>query len=64
MGVIKISDKKEELSLLKDFFFDYHKIFHEYLLPENYHLECSESPDFIVKFDNEKIGIEMTEAIT
>jgi len=63
-GVIKISDKKkEEFKLLEDFFSDYYKIFHEYLFPENCHLEGSESPDFIVKFDNQKIGIELTRAI-
>jgi len=63
-GVIKINDKKkEELKLLEDFFSDYYKIFDEYLFPENSHLECSESPDFIVKFDNEKIGVELTRAI-
>lgn len=63
-GVIKINDKKKkELKSLKHFICDYYKIFHEYLFPENYQLECSESPDFIVKFDNQKIGIEITEAI-
>ena len=63
-GVIKISDKKkEEFKLLEDFFSDYYKSFHEHLFAENCHLECSESPDFIIKFDNEKIGIEITEAI-
>jgi len=63
-GVIKINDKKKkELKSLKHFICDYYKIFHEYLFPENYQLECSESPDFIVKFDNQKIGIEITETI-
>jgi len=62
-GVIKMSDKKKELKLLEDFFSDYYKSFHEHLFAENCHLECSESPDFIVKFDNQKIGIEITEAI-
>jgi len=63
-GVVKISDKKkEEFELLEDFFSDYYKIFDEDLFPVNSHLECSESPDFIIKFDNEKIGIEITEAI-
>lgn len=64
MGVVTINDKKkEEFELLEDFFSDYYKIFDEDLFPENCHLECSESPDFIIKFDNEKIGIEITEAI-
>ncbi len=58
-----MSDKKKELKLLEDFFSDYYKSFHEHLFAENCHLECSESPDFIVKFDNQKIGIEITEAI-
>jgi len=58
-----MSNKKEELKLLKHFILDYHKNSHEYLFPKNCHLECSESPDFIVKFDNEKIGIEITETI-
>jgi len=62
-GVIKMSDKKKELKSLKHFILHYHKIFHEYLFPKNYQLECSESPDFIVKFDNQKIGIEITETI-
>jgi hypothetical protein len=62
-GVIKISDKKKELKSLKHFILHYHKIFHEYLFPKNCHLECSESPDFIVEFDNQKIGIEITETI-
>jgi len=63
-GVIKINDKKkEEFKLLEDFFSDYYKIFQEYLFPKNYQLECCESPDFIVKFDNQKIGIEITETI-
>jgi len=63
-GVIKINNKKkEELNILEDFFSDYYKSFHEHLFAENCHLECSESPDFIIKFDNEKIGIEITEAI-
>jgi len=62
--VIKINDKKkEEFKLLEDFFSDYYKSFHEHLFPENYQLDCSESPDFIIKFDNQKIGIEITEAI-
>jgi hypothetical protein len=61
--VIKISDKKKELKSLKHFILHYHKIFHEYLFPKNCHLECSESPDFIVEFDNQKIGIEITETI-
>jgi len=55
--------KKEEFKLLEDFFSDYYKIFDEYLFPENSQLECSESPDFIIKFDNEKIGIELIQAI-
>ncbi|ABX31363.1 hypothetical protein Pmob_0629 [Petrotoga mobilis SJ95] len=64
VGVIKINDKKkEEFKLLEDFFSDYYKSFHEHLFPENYQLDCSESPDFIIKFDNQKIGIEITEAI-
>ncbi len=64
MGVITINDKKkEEFELLEDFFSDYYKIFDEDLFPVNSHLECSESPDFIVKFDNQKIGIELTRAI-
>jgi hypothetical protein len=64
MGVIKINDKKkEEFELLEDFFSDYYKIFNEDLFPVNSHLECSESPDFIIKFDNQKIGIEITETI-
>lgn len=63
-GVIKINNKKkEEFKLLEDFFRDYYKIFHEYIFPKNCHLDCNESPDFIIKFDNEKIGIEITEAI-
>jgi len=63
-GMIKINDKKkEEFELLEDFFSDYYKIFNDDLFPVNSHLECSESPDFIVKFDNQKIGIEITEAI-
>jgi len=63
-GVIKINNKKkEEFNILEDFFSDYYKSFHEHLFAENCHLECSESPDFIIKFDNEKIGIEITEAI-
>jgi len=62
--VIKINDKKkEEFKLLEDFFSDYYKSFHEHLFAENCHLECSESPDFIIKFDNQKIGIEITETI-
>jgi len=63
MGVKKISDKKKELKSLKHFILHYHKIFHEYIFPKNCHLECSESPDFIVEFDNQKIGIEITETI-
>jgi hypothetical protein len=55
--------KKEEFKLLEDFFSDYYKIFDEDLFPVNSHLECSESPDFIIKFDNEKIGVELTRAI-
>ncbi len=63
-GVVKINDKKkEEFKLLQDFFSDYYKIFEEDLFPKNCYLECSESPDFIVKFDNQKIGIELTRAI-
>jgi len=63
-GVIEMSDKKkEEFKLLEDFFSDYYKIFDEDLFPVNSHLECSESPDFIIKFDNEKIGVELTRAI-
>jgi len=58
-----MSDKKKELKLLEDFFSDYYKSFHEHLFAENCHLECSESPDFIVKFDNQKIGIELIQAI-
>jgi len=62
--VIKINDKKkEEFKLLEDFFSDYYKSFHEHLFAENCHLECSESPDFIIKFDNQKIGIELIQAI-
>ncbi|WP_146026690.1 hypothetical protein [Petrotoga sp. 9T1HF07.CasAA.8.2] len=63
-GVVKINDKKkEEFKLLEDFFSDYYKSFHEHLFAENRRLECSESPDFIVEFDNQKIGIELTRAI-
>ncbi|PNR91781.1 hypothetical protein HWHPT5561_09790 [Petrotoga sp. HWH.PT.55.6.1] len=63
-GVIKINDKKkEEFKLLEDFFSNYYKIFDEDLFPKNCYLECSESPDFIVKFDNQKNGVELTRAI-
>ena len=63
-GVVKINDKKkEEFKLLQDFFSDYYKSFHEHLFAENRRLECSKSPDFIVKFDNQKIGVELTRAI-
>lgn len=63
-GVIKINNKKkEEFNILEDFFSDYYKSFHEHLFAENRRLECSKSPDFIIKFVNQKIGIEITRAI-